>query len=247
MNLAGLIVISEDRRRLWAAAKREIRRVGWVGFLDVVAFRLFSRLRLRASEQRWTHQQLDRLRTEYPADLDRVPRVVVASPNSAEARNFLEAIKPDIVIARCKFILKPEIFGVARTGTFAIHPGICPEYRNAHGCFWALARRDVGRVGMTLLKIDNGIDTGAMYLQAGCVVDELADSHIVIQYRAVLENLDRIAVVLIDLARGRRVEAIATAGRKSAAWGQPRLTAYVRWKRAARRSKSHATRVAAVS
>jgi hypothetical protein len=86
-----------------------------------------------------------------------------------------------------------------------------------------------------------------MYLQAGCVVDELADSHIVIQYRAVLENLDRIAVVLIDLARGRRVEAIATAGRKSAAWGQPRLTAYVRWKRAARRSKSHATRVAAVS
>ena len=39
-------------------------------------------------------------------------------------------------------------------GTFVMHPGICPEYRNAHGCFWALANRDLARVGMTLLRAD---------------------------------------------------------------------------------------------
>src|SRR5436309_328007 len=27
-------------------------------------------------------------------------------------------------------------------GTFVLHTGICPEYRNAHGCFWALARSE---------------------------------------------------------------------------------------------------------
>jgi methionyl-tRNA formyltransferase len=171
----------------------------------------------------------------------------VTSPNSVQARTFLEDIKPDIVIARCKFILKPEIFHVARVGTFAIHPGICPEYRNAHGCFWALVNRDIDRVGMTLLKIDKGIDTGPVYLQAGCAIDEVHDSHIVIQYRVVHENLDRIAATLIDLAAGRPVATISTAGRTSAEWGQPRLSDYLKWKRAARKNGSHATRIPVVS
>ena len=44
-----------------------------------------------------------------------------------------------------------------------MHPGICPEYRNAHGCFWALANRDLNKVGMTLLRIDKGVDTGPTF------------------------------------------------------------------------------------
>jgi methionyl-tRNA formyltransferase len=213
-----------------------------------VAYRAFARLRLRAKEDAWKTQQRELLRAAYPADLEHVPRVVVGSPNSDAARELLNGIRPDILIARCKFILKPEIFSLAGTGAFAIHPGICPEYRNAHGCFWALVNGDLDRVGMTLLKIDKGIDTGPVYLQAGCAIDELAESHIVIQYRVVLENLDRIAATLIGLFRGNHPSPIATDGRKSAVWGQPRLTDYVRWKRAARkRTKSHGAGIPAVS
>jgi folate-dependent phosphoribosylglycinamide formyltransferase PurN len=247
MNLAGLIVISDQGRRLWTAARRELRRVGWLGFLDVVAYRLFARVRLRAVEEAWKAQQIEALKSQYPANLGDVPRVVVANPNSDASREFLNSVKPDILIARCKFILKPEIFSLARVGAFALHPGICPEYRNAHGCFWALVNRDLDRVGMTLLKIDRGVDTGPVYLQAGCGIDELAESHIVIQYRVVTENLDRIAATLIDLFNGKTVEPIPTAGRTSAVWGQPRLTDYLRWKKAARSAKANATRIAAVS
>jgi hypothetical protein len=246
MNLAGLIVISDTGGRLWAAAKREIRRVGWLGFLDVVAYRAFARLRLRSREHAWKARQLETLRAKYPARLEQVPRVVVTSPNSDAAREFLNGVHPDILIARCKFILKPEIFSLARVGAFALHPGICPEYRNAHGCFWALVNRDLDRVGMTLLKIDHGIDTGPVYLQAGCAIDEVAESHIVIQYRVVLENLDRIAATLIELSNGVKPEPVPTAGRTSAVWGQPRLTDYLRWKRAAIKERD-ATRVPAVS
>lgn len=247
MNLAGLIVISDQGRRLWTAARRELRRVGPLGFLDVVAYRLFARVRLRAAENAWKAQQVAALKAQYPANLDDVPRVVVTSPNSDIARAFLNSVKPDILIARCKFILKPEIFTLARVGAFALHPGICPEYRNAHGCFWALVNRDLDRVGMTLLKLDKGIDTGPVYLQAGCSIDEIAESHIVIQYRVVVENLGRIAATLIDLCNGKRVETIPTEGRKSAVWGQPRLTDYLRWKRAARRAKANGSRIAVVS
>jgi folate-dependent phosphoribosylglycinamide formyltransferase PurN len=234
MNLAGRIVISDDRRRLWKAAAREIRRSGWLGFLDVLAYRTFARVWLRARENAWKAKELDKLRHAYPVNLESVPTAVVTNPNSDAAREFLNAIQPDIVIARCKFILKPEIFGLARVGAFALHPGICPEYRNAHGCFWALVNGELDRVGMTLLKIDKGVDTGPVYLQAGCAIDEIAESHTVIQYRVVTENLERIAATLIDLHTGVKVEPISTAGRKSAAWGQPRLSDYLRWKRAAR-------------
>jgi len=86
---------------------------------------------------------------------------------------------------------------------------------------------------MTLLRIDAGVDTGAVYLQAGCAIDERRDSHLVIQYRVVLENLDTIGQMLHAIADGR-AEPISTAGRRSAVWGQPTLSSYLEWKRAAR-------------
>jgi folate-dependent phosphoribosylglycinamide formyltransferase PurN len=245
MDLRGLVVIRHSQRRIWRTARREIRRAGWLGFADVVAFRLYTAAMLAGQHSEWKAGELARLRVRYPADLTSVPRMVVDDPNSAEALDFLTARQPDVVIARCKVILKPAIFSIARAGTFALHPGICPEYRNAHGCFWALANRDLDRVGMTLLRIDAGVDTGPVYLQATCDFDECRESHIVIQYRVVLENLDAIGRRLIAAARGQHTP-LSTAGRRSATWGQPRLSTYLRWKADARRSRRDATGVVAV-
>ena len=243
--MAGLILIRDTPGRLRRAAKREIGRVGLLRFADVVAFRVYARLFLAARDAAWTDRTVREMQMRYPADLDSVPQVVVTSPNSDAAKAFLADLKPDIAIARCKMILKPEVFQLPRVGTFVMHPGVCPEYRNAHGCFWALVNRDLARVGMTLLNVDAGIDTGSVYLQAGYAFDEAAESHYVIQHRVVLENLDAIGRILIALSRGEQVPTISTAGRRSAAWGQPQLTAYLRWKRAARKSqvKSHRSKV----
>ena len=254
VRLAGLILIRDKPGRLRRAARREIRRVGLLRFADVVAFRIYQRLFLAQADTAWTDQTVRAMQERYPADLAAIPTIVVTSPNSSEARAFLAGLKPDVAIARCKMILKPDIFEIPRVGTFVMHPGVCPEYRNAHGCFWALVNRDVERVGMTLLKVDAGIDTGNVYLQAGYDFDELAESHYVIQHRVVLENLDAIGRILIALSRGEQVPTIATHGRQSAEWGQPQLTAYLKWKHGARksnvksqRSKVDAPRIAAVS
>ena len=246
LRLAGLIIIRDPRSRRWRAARRELRRVGWLRFLDVMAFRVFARLRLAKRDREWKTAEVARLRRRYPADLAAVPRVVVTTPNSEEARAFLQRLQPDVAIARCKIILKQTIFGIPPVGTFVLHPGICPEYRNAHGCFWALARRDLNRVGMTLLRVDPGIDTGPVFLHGTCSFDEVEDSHAVIQYRAVTENLDAVAEILTALARGEQVQPIPVDGRASAVWGQPQLTAYLRWKSEARR-KRHASRIPALS
>ena len=243
LRLAGLLIIRDEPGRRWQAARRELRRVGALKFLDVVAFRAYARVALAPHDAAWTDSQLARLRAAYPARLDEVPQLVVSSPNAAEAKAFLDRLQPDLAIARCKVILTPEIYETPRLGTFVLHPGICPEYRNAHGCFWALANRDLDRVGMTLLRVDPGIDTGPIYLHGTCEFDEVRDSHTVIQYRAVFDNLDAIGRTLTALHRGTEVKPVPTAGRRSAVWGQPRLTDYLRWKRAARAAAATASAV----
>ena len=247
MRLAGIVRIDGDRARLWRVARREIARRGIVSFVDALAFRVYSRLRLARDAAEWSRRELDRLRSLYPVALDRVPSLTVADPNEPRAQAFIAELQPDLIIARCKFILKPEVFTLARHGAYALHPGICPEYRNAHGCFWALAQRDLDRVGMTLLRIDRGVDTGPVLLQATVPFDEVRESHHVIQGRVVFENLDHIGAVLRRIANGENLEWIDTTGRASTAWGQPRLSSYVRWKLAAHRDRRRLSRHAAVS
>ena len=235
LDLTGLVLIRGTRQRRLRALRREWRRSGWTGLLDALAFRVYYALAMSARDEAWRAAAVDRLAATYPAAPD-VPRLVVSNPNDPGVAAFLRQIAPDLMIARCRVLLRPAVFTVPRLGTFVLHPGICPEYRNAHGCFWALSRRDLGRVGMTLLRIDEGVDTGPVYLHASCDFDECGESHVVIQERVVVENLERIADVLTDLHHGE-ARPLPVAGRASAVWGHPRLSAYLRWKHAAKRDR----------
>jgi hypothetical protein len=234
-TLAGVVVIREPRSVLWRRLRRERRRVGTARMLDVLAFRFFYRARYARADTAWLEEQLEQLRAGYPPATS-APRIEVASPNAAASQAFIEAARPDAVIALCKNILAERIFGIPRLGTFVLHPGICPEYRNAHGCFWALASDDLERVGMTLIRIDRGIDTGPVLGHFGVPFDEVNDTHIRIQHRAVLHNLDAIRSRLLAVAAGDTTP-VDVRGRASREWGQPWLTAWWRWKRHAQRRR----------
>jgi len=205
-----------------------------VRFLDVLAFRIYYRLVLAAADSAWTKATLNHLLQQH-VDIPASCRVLdTCSPNSAEALRLLQEVRPDLVVARCKNILREQVFKAASSGTFVMHPGVCPNYRNAHGCFWALANRDLENVGMTLLRIDAGVDTGPVYGYYRCRFDETRESHIVIQSRVVFDNLEPLRAKFEEILSGN-AQTIDTSGRSSRAWGQPWLTSYLRWKRAARR------------
>lgn len=230
-TLAGTIVIREPSATRRRRIGREIRRVGWLRFLDVLAFRVYYATRAGADRQ-WEEQALERLRERFP-DHAGAPELLVASPNSAAAQQFIAGQRPDLVIARCKTLLAERIFSQPALGTFVMHPGICPEYRNAHGGFWALASGDTTNVGMTLLKIDRGVDSGPVFGYFRVEADLSRESHIVIQHRGVLDHLDEIRDALLAIASGQATP-IPTTGRRAAAWGQPWLSSYLRtrWRRA---------------
>ncbi len=235
-DLVGIVELSELPARKKKRIQREVERVGYLRFLDVLAFRLFYKLRLRAGDRAWEQDLCRRLVARYGAVPESVPILRTASPNSKEAEQFIREAAPDIMIARCKVLLAERIFTLPSVATLVMHPGICPEYRNAHGCFWALANEDTERVGMTLLKIDKGVDTGPVYGYFGCDYDEIGESHIVIQNRVLFDNLDAIGQRIKEIVEGT-ARPVDTTGRKSAMWGQPWLTRYLEWKRRARRKK----------
>src|ERR1017187_8582670 len=201
-DLVAVVVICEPKSRLWKRVKREVQRIGLWRFLDVFAFRVYSRLFLAADDRRWTEDKLKQLEEPYPEIPSSTRILTTPSPNSPETEQLLREVRPDLILARCKHILNERIFGQARIGTFVMHPGICPEYRNAHGCFWALAMRDTGNVGMTLLKIDKGVDTGPVYGFYRCNYDEAVESHNTIQSRVVFDNLDSLRSKFEELLAG---------------------------------------------
>ncbi len=232
----GTLVIQEPHARMRRRIAREIARVGFLRFLDVLGFRAYYALVQRARDRRWAQQQLEMLRGRF-SNYRRAPELRVQSPNSTAAEAFLRARGPDLVIARCKTLLHERVFSIPALGTYVLHPGICPEYRNAHGCFWALAGGDHANVGATLLRIDRGIDTGPAFGYFRVDADPRVESHLVTQQRAVLENLDAIRDKLREIQAGSATP-IDTSGRRSATWGQPWLTAHFSMP-AAGRSRAH--------
>jgi len=230
-ELAGMVILREDRNKMFARSKREIRRVGLVRFLDVIAFRLYYRVFQAAKDELLKEKLTDRIGATMPA-LSNVPTIVASSPNSEDVEDFIKSLSPDVMVARCKVILTKSIFSIPSSGTYVLHPGICPEYRNAHGCFWAIAEDDLSNVGLTLLRVDEGIDTGPIYGYFSYDFDFDAESHVMIQTKVFTENLERIKTRLVGAVRGS-VDIVDVSGRKSRVWGHPWLSKFLQAKRRA--------------
>ena len=229
-ELVGIVEIEERREVLWRRLRAERRRVGIPRLLDVLAFRLYYRVALAAADAAWERAAIARAQQAWEAPDPATPVLRTHDPNDDRVRSFLERVAPDLAIARCKWLLKRPVYSVPHLGTFVLHPGICPQYRNAHGCFWALASEDPGNVGMTLLAIDDGIDTGPVYGYYRYPLDALRESHVRIQHRVFVENADAIRDRLLAISAGG-ASPVPVANLMSRNWGQPWLSAYLRYRR----------------
>ena len=230
-DLAGIVVIEEKKNKKINRIKKEMKRSGVGGLIDVFLFRFYYKM-FRQSKDRIIEQSiLTQIKNQYgEVDFDNIDKITVSTPNARAAQEFIQHIEPDFIIARCKFLLKERVFSIPRFGTYVFHPGICPEYRNAHGCFWAIMKKDYENVGMTMLKIDKGVDTGPVFGYFTYDYDAVRESHVTIQSRVVFDNLEGIRDKLTEIYKGTARPLEIDKQRKSNVWGQPRLTVYLRWK-----------------
>lgn len=89
---------------------------------------------------------------------------IVDSVNNIDCKELLEKIKPDLVIVNGTRIISKKILALCPL-FINIHTGITPEYRGVHGAYWSLVNHEPDKCGVTVHKVDAGIDTGEILVQ----------------------------------------------------------------------------------
>ncbi len=83
------------------------------------------------------------------------------SINSKEAIEKLRNIKPDcIVVIAYGQILKSEILNLPKYNCINVHASLLPKYRGAAPINWAIINGGESETGITIMKMEKGLDTG---------------------------------------------------------------------------------------
>jgi len=92
----------------------------------------------------------------------------VLQPGRARDEQFigeLRALKPDlIVVVAYGHILPPAILELPKFGCLNVHTSLLPKYRGAAPIQWAIANGET-ETGVTVMKMDAGLDTGPIISQ----------------------------------------------------------------------------------
>ena len=90
----------------------------------------------------------------------------VENINAADALAMMKKANPQVVVVNGTRILKAETLQNLSATFINTHQGITPQYRGAHGAYWALHQNDPRNCGVTIHLVDQGIDTGNIVAQA---------------------------------------------------------------------------------
>src|ERR1700722_3028286 len=147
---------------------------------------------------------------------------------------LLESLAPDVCILMLMPIVQKKILSIPPLGMLVFHPGLTPEYRGTHSAFWAVLNRELWGIGWSLLRIDTGIDTGAVLAQASTRnPDPLSESHIMLAHRSHVEGLPGVVATLRGLQAGEDPH-VSTEGRDTHNYTHPGWTDYLKYRKVLR-------------
>lgn len=86
--------------------------------------------------------------------------------NNPLVLNRVRDLQPALIVVNGTRIISKEIIDGVGCPLINMHVGITPKYRGVHGMYWALAMSDKENAGVTIHRIDSGIDTGSVLRQA---------------------------------------------------------------------------------
>jgi folate-dependent phosphoribosylglycinamide formyltransferase PurN len=203
--------------------KVRLRKLGMMPVLSQLAFLATAKPWLTRSSQAVIQDHCDAIgmnRGGIPQDVI----THVESVNAEACRNVLRDADPKIVVVcGTRIIGKKTLASVS--GQFVnTHTGITPQYRGAHGGYWALYNRDPERCGVTVHLVDAGIDTGDV-LGQDLIRPGPEDSFATypyLQIAAALPMLDQsVRHALVRPLTGKKVEG------ESAVWYHPGIGQYL--------------------
>lgn len=131
-----------------------------------------------------------------------VPFKTVTDINAADTEAMIREFAPDLILSvRFSLIFRRPVFSIPRLGTWNIHPGALPRYAGLFAPFRSLVE-GCDRIGCTLHRVDDGIDTGPVAGIGWLPVDARRSLlwHVVNTYRP---GLELFLTLLADMRQGR--------------------------------------------
>jgi hypothetical protein len=155
--------------------------------------------------------------------------ILVDDVNSPESLSFLRRCQPDMGLTMCiSSYFTRELRSIPRQGLFLWHEGITPEYRGLYSPFWAVHELDFDRLGYTLLRTDDGYDTGEVFAQGRVQgVDPFRHSHGYIGHKAIFDSLPAIGRLFEEIESGTAVP-IRRDGARRAYYTYPGISDLIR-------------------
>jgi methionyl-tRNA formyltransferase len=101
--------------------------------------------------------------------------LAVVQPESIKGRGFAEEIgrrAPDLIVtAAFGRLVGRRLLATPRLGCLNVHASLLPRHRGAAPVNWAILSGDT-RTGVSIMRMDEGLDTGPVLLQAGIEISD---------------------------------------------------------------------------
>lgn len=88
--------------------------------------------------------------------------------NAPCLKRMVSEIRPDVIIIYGTGIVKQTTMADIPVDLFNIHSSVLPAYRNVHSDFWAYRNKDLKKIGISIIRLSAGIDTGDIAMQMVC-------------------------------------------------------------------------------
>lgn len=207
-----------------------LRKLGRWRVLQQLLFMVYDRVVIQPRSK----AMIDALLADYDdtAPDGRLECIDVDSINSKAVQDVLKAAQPGCVVVSGTGIIGKTVLGLAPV-FLNVHVGITPRYRGVHGGFWAIYENRPDLVGVTVHKIDPGVDTGDIVAQDTLAVQssDTLRTLAVRQYLLALPLLDRAVADALD----GTLQSYQREDLTSKQWYSPTPAAYLKFRQNLRR------------
>jgi len=148
--------------------------------------------------------------------------------NSPEVITFLREIKPVCGVVSGTSILRPPLVESVPIW-LNIHCGITPRYRGVHGAFWAVAEGQPQLAGVTIHRIDAGVDTGDIVAQAPIDIEPV-DTYRTLPVKQYLRGIPLMITAVQQVLDGTLTTYKRT-DLESKLWYSPTISDYLKYQR----------------
>ena len=175
-----------------------------------------------------SRRRIQQIISENHLDTSDIPKncvIDVPSVNSETTIATLQRLSPRVVIVNGTRIIQEKVLNCIDTIFINTHVGITPLYRGVHGGYWALASGDPGNCGVTVHKVDKGIDTGSIIAQA-CITPTAADTFVTYPLLQTSSAIPLLTHAVRDALTGNLSTTVSRCG-KSQLWTHPTAWQYL--------------------